>query len=137
MSSIVAIVGRPNVGKSSIFNNLTGSNTALVAKFSGLTRDRQYGQAKGSSAILIDTGGISSDSSDLSKDVLEQTELAIKEADILFFIVDVKDGLTALDKEISKRLRKISKQWQTDIFVMYWKVCASVIRPATIHICRD
>ena len=109
MSSIVAIVGRPNVGKSSIFNNLTGSNTALVAKFSGLTRDRQYGQAKGSSAILIDTGGISSDSSDLSKDVLEQTELAIKEADILFFIVDVKDGLTALDKEISKRLRKTSK----------------------------
>lgn len=109
MSSIVAIVGQPNVGKSSIFNDLTGSNAALVANFSGLTRDRQYGKALRSSAILIDTGGISESSSDLSKDVLYQTELAINESDIIFFVVDVKLGLTSLDKDISKKLRKTNK----------------------------
>ena len=109
MSSIVAIVGQPNVGKSSIFNDLTGSNAALVANFSGLTRDRQYGKALRSSAILIDTGGISESSSDLSKDVLHQTELAINESDIIFFVVDVKLGLTSLDKDISKKLRKTNK----------------------------
>ena len=109
MSSIVAIVGQPNVGKSSIFNDLTGSNAALVANFSGLTRDRQYGKALRSSAILIDTGGISESSSDLSKDVLHQTDLAINESDIIFFVVDVKLGLTSLDKDISKKLRKTNK----------------------------
>ncbi|MFL2706166.1 MAG: ribosome biogenesis GTPase Der [Gammaproteobacteria bacterium] len=109
MSSIVAIVGQPNVGKSSIFNDLTGSNAALVANFSGLTRDRQYGKALRSSAILIDTGGISESSSDLSRDVLHQTELAINESDIIFFVVDVKLGLTSLDKDISKKLRKTNK----------------------------
>ena len=109
MSSIVAIVGRPNVGKSSIFNLLTGSRTALVANFSGLTRDRQYGKAKRSSAILIDTGGISSDRSNFAKEVLSQTESAIKEADILFFIVDAKEGLLGLDREISIKLRKTNK----------------------------
>ena len=90
MSSIVAIVGRPNVGKSSLFNLLTGSRAALVADFSGLTRDRQYGRDLQSSAILIDTGGLGRDFSNLSKDVLKQTNLAIEEADIIFFIVDGK-----------------------------------------------
>ena len=101
MTSIVAIVGRPNVGKSSIFNLLTGSNIALVADFSGLTRDRQYGKAKGSSAILIDTGGISSESSDLLASVLAQTDFAIQQADFLLFVVDCKDGLLGLDNDIS------------------------------------
>ena len=109
MSSIVAIVGRPNVGKSSIFNLLTGSRAALVADFSGLTRDRQYGRDPKSSAILIDTGGISNKSSNLLKDVIKQTDIAIKEADILFFVVDAKDGLVGFDKEIAKKLRKINK----------------------------
>ena len=109
MTSIVAIVGRPNVGKSSIFNLLTGSNIALVADFSGLTRDRQYGKAKGSSAILIDTGGISSDSSDLLASVLAQTDFAIQQADFLLFVVDCKDGLLGLDNDISKKLRKTNK----------------------------
>ena len=109
MSSIVAIVGRPNVGKSSIFNLLTGSRAALVANFSGLTRDRQYGKDPKSSAILIDTGGISNKSSNLLKDVIKQTDIAIKEADILFFVVDAKDGLVGFDKEIAKKLRKINK----------------------------
>ena len=109
MSCIVAIVGRPNVGKSSLFNILTGSRAALVADFSGLTRDRQYGRDLKSSAILIDTGGIGKDSSDLSKDVIKQTNLAIEEADILFFMVDGKDGLLPLDEEIAKKLRKMNK----------------------------
>jgi len=109
MTSIVAIVGRPNVGKSSIFNLLTGSKTALVADFSGLTRDRQYGKAKESSAILIDTGGISSDSSDLLASVLAQTDFAINQADLLLFVVDCKDGLLGLDNDISKKLRKTNK----------------------------
>ena len=109
MSSIVAIVGRPNVGKSSIFNLLTGSRAALVTDLSGLTRDRQYGRDPKSSAILIDTGGISNKSSNLLKDVIKQTDIAIKEADILFFVVDAKDGLLGFDKEIAKKLRKTNK----------------------------
>ena len=109
MTSVIAIVGRPNVGKSSVFNLLIGSNTALVADYSGLTRDRQYGNGKKSSAILIDTGGISSDHSNLSKAVLSQTDLAIEEADILFFVVDCKEGLLNLDQKISEKLRKTNK----------------------------
>ena len=112
MSSIVAIVGRPNVGKSSLFNLLTGSRAALVADFSGLTRDRQYGRDLQSSAILIDTGGLGRDFSNLSKDVLKQTNLAIEEADIIFFIVDGKEGLIPLDEEIALKLRKTSKPVQ-------------------------
>ena len=109
MSSLVAIVGRPNVGKSSLFNFLTGSRAALVADFSGLTRDRQYGKAKRSNRILIDTGGIAPESDDISRSVIGQTNLAIKEADELIFVVDVKDGLVALDEEISLSLRKVNK----------------------------
>ena len=109
MSSLVAIVGRPNVGKSSLFNFLTGSRAALVADFSGLTRDRQYGKAKNSNRILIDTGGIAPESDDISRSVIGQTNLAIKEADELIFVVDAKDGLVALDEEISLSLRKVNK----------------------------
>ncbi len=109
MTSVVAIVGRPNVGKSSLFNLLTGSRAALVADFSGLTRDRQYGGDSKSSAILIDTGGLGRDSSNLSKDVIKQTNIAIEEADFLFFMVDGKDGLVPLDEEIAKKLRKTNK----------------------------
>ena len=109
MSSLIAIVGRPNVGKSSLFNFLTDSRAALVADFSGLTRDRQYGKAKGSNSILIDTGGIAPEIDNISRSVIEQTDLAIKEAEELIFVVDAKDGLVALDEEISLRLRKINK----------------------------
>ena len=109
MSNVVALIGRPNVGKSSLFNALTGSNTALVAIHFGLTRDRQYGNGKKSSAILIDTGGISSDHSNLSKAVLSQTDLAIEEADILFFVVDCKEGLLNLDQKISEKYPNLSQ----------------------------
>ena len=109
MSSLIAIVGRPNVGKSSLFNFLTGSRAALVADFSGLTRDRQYGRAKRSNTILIDTGGIAPESDDISRSVIRQTNLAIKEAEELIFVVDAKDGLVPLDEEISLSLRKVNK----------------------------
>ena len=109
MSPVVALVGRPNVGKSALFNTLTRSKAALVADFSGLTRDRQYGKVKGSSVVLIDTGGINKKLSDLSLAIKNQTNLAIDESDILFFIVDVKDGLLPLDEEIADTLRKANK----------------------------
>ena len=110
MSSVVAIVGRPNVGKSTLFNILTGSRSALVANFSGLTRDRQYGHLKNSSTVLIDTGGISSESNDISLAVKNQAENAIQEADILFFLVDAIDGLMPLDQDIASSLRKTNKR---------------------------
>ena len=109
MSSVIAIVGRPNVGKSTLFNKLTYSNAALVADFSGLTRDRQYGLAKDSSVVLVDTGGLNTNTSDLSMLIKNQTESAIQGADILFFMVDVKDGLVSLDLEIAKNLRANNK----------------------------
>ena len=98
-----------NILGSSLFNLLTGSRAALVADFSGLTRDRQYGGDSTSSALLIDTGGLGSDSSNLSKDVIKQTNLAIEEADFLFFMVDGKDGLVPLDEDIANKLRKTNK----------------------------
>jgi GTP-binding protein len=104
MTSVVAIVGRPNVGKS------TGSKAALVADFSGLTRDRQYGTVKNSSTVLIDTGGISAESNDISKAVKNQAEAAIEEADILFFLVDGMNGLLPLDEDIAASLRKTNKK---------------------------
>jgi GTP-binding protein len=110
MTSVVAIVGRPNVGKSTLFNILTGSKAALVADFSGLTRDRQYGTVKNSSTVLIDTGGISAESNDISKAVKNQAEAAIEEADILFFLVDGMNGLLPLDEDIAASLRKTNKK---------------------------
>ena len=103
--SLVAIVGRPNVGKSTIFNILTGSKSAIVADYSGLTRDRKYGNLKNSQLILIDTGGLNEDSDDMSSAIREQTDLAIQEADSLLFVVDAIDGLLPTDKEIAKILK--------------------------------
>ena len=91
--SVVAIVGRPNVGKSTIFNILTASRSAIVADYSGLTRDRKYGTLKDSGVTLIDTGGLNEDSDDMSHAIKAQTDLAIDEADSLLFVVDAIDGL--------------------------------------------
>ena len=107
--SVVAIVGRPNVGKSTIFNILTSSKSAIVADFSGLTRDRKYGRLKDSQITLIDTGGLNEDTDDMSQAIKEQTDLAIEEADYLLFVVDAIDGLLPTDKEIAKSLRKQNK----------------------------
>jgi len=107
--SVVAIVGRPNVGKSTIFNILTASRSAIVADYSGLTRDRKYGTLQDSGVTLIDTGGLNEDSDDMSHAIKEQTDLAIDEADSLLFVVDAIDGLLPTDQEIAQSLRKQNK----------------------------
>ena len=108
--SLVAIVGRPNVGKSTIFNILTRSKSAIVADFSGLTRDRKYGTIANTSITLIDTGGLNEDSDNISNAIKEQADLAIEEADYILFVVDAIDGLLPLDREIAKSLRKQNKE---------------------------
>jgi GTPase len=112
MIPVIALVGRPNVGKSTLFNRLTKSQDALVADFPGLTRDRQYGDVvyQDKPFIVVDTGGIGVD--DLAVDELmsKQSSAAIEESDIIFFMVDARDGLTAVDKDIANRVRKSSKQ---------------------------
>jgi GTP-binding protein len=111
MLPVVAIVGRPNVGKSSLFNQLTQTNDALVADFHGLTRDRIYGHLRTdkSDIILIDTGGLDHDHGDLSQVLKEQTDLAIEESDLIVMIVDGREGLTNSDQEIAQALRKKNK----------------------------
>lgn len=111
MIPVIALVGRPNVGKSTLFNRLTRTQDALVADFPGLTRDRQYGEAiyDDKAFIVVDTGGIGVD--DLSVDELmsKQSEIALHEADIVFFLVDGRSGLTPIDRDIADRLRRINK----------------------------
>ena len=111
MIPVIALVGRPNVGKSTLFNRLTRSQDALVADFPGLTRDRQYGDAsfENKPFIVVDTGGIGVD--DLAVDALmsKQSEFALDEADLVFFLVDGRAGLSAVDQNIAAGLRKISK----------------------------
>ena len=105
MLPIIAIVGRPNVGKSTFFNRLTGTKDALVADFSGLTRDRIYGHMshqQSHEAIMIDTGGLVHDHGDLSEVIQEQTKLAIEESDLILFLVDARQGLVGNDQEIAR-----------------------------------
>ncbi|TMH75499.1 MAG: ribosome biogenesis GTPase Der [Betaproteobacteria bacterium] len=108
MRPAVALVGRINVGKSTLFNRLTRSRAALVADFPGLTRDRQYGDGHVGPKpfLVIDSGGFDPDSGQtLQRAVNEQTEAAIAECDVLLFLVDVRAGLTAQDQRIAERLR--------------------------------
>jgi len=111
MLPVVALVGRPNVGKSTLFNRLTHTRDALVADFPGLTRDRQYGQASydGYQFIVVDTGGIQGDEEGLDLRMAEQSLAAIEEADIVFFLVDARDGITSSDEYIADFLRKQDK----------------------------
>lgn len=111
MKPIIALVGRPNVGKSTLFNRLTRSRDALVADFSGLTRDRIYGTVNSDdcSFILIDTGGLTEQSDDMSDLMRKQAQLAIEESDLIFFLVDGRAGLTAADQIIAKDLRNVDK----------------------------
>ena len=112
MANIVAIVGRPNVGKSTFFNRLTESRKAIVDEISGVTRDRHYGKVEwnGRTFSLIDTGGYIHRSGDVfEKEIQKQVQLAIDEANIILFIVDVTEGLTDLDKDVAKLLRKSEK----------------------------
>jgi GTP-binding protein len=112
MLPAVAIVGRPNVGKSTLFNRLTATRDALVADYPGLTRDRRYGigSAAGRRFIVIDTGGLAvGDSETITGLVAEQVDLAIEEADAVVFVVDHKNGATPEDIRIAERLRRESK----------------------------
>lgn len=111
MIPVIALVGRPNVGKSTIFNVLTRSRDALVADLPGLTRDRKYGEGelKGRKFIVIDTGGISGDEAGIDSAMAGQSLQAIDEADIVFFVVDAKAGLTPADEMIADHLRVSSK----------------------------
>lgn len=111
MKPIIALVGRPNVGKSTLFNRLTKKRDALVADIAGLTRDRLYGDAKFEDCqfILIDTGGLTDLSDDMSGLMKKQAQLAMEEADMIFFLVDGREGVTAADEVIVQDLRNINK----------------------------
>jgi len=121
MSRIVAIVGRPNVGKSTLFNRLTDSRDAIVDEISGVTRDRNYGSCNwnGIDFSVIDTGGYVENSDDLFEgEINKQVMLAIEESDIILFMVDVSSGIHELDKAVASMLRKANRK----IFLVVNKV---------------
>ncbi|MGD2112220.1 MAG: ribosome biogenesis GTPase Der [Gammaproteobacteria bacterium] len=111
MLPVIALVGRPNVGKSTLFNRITRTRDALVADFPGLTRDRQYGDGVLGDRpyIVIDTGGLTADGEDLEGLMARQAWQAVNEADLVFFLVDARDGLTALDETLAAALRRTGK----------------------------
>ncbi|MDW7690813.1 ribosome biogenesis GTPase Der [Flammeovirgaceae bacterium SG7u.111] len=112
MANIVAIVGRPNVGKSTLFNRLVEERDAIIDNQSGVTRDRHYGQAEwvGKPFTVIDTGGYVTGSEDIFEAAIrEQVEIAIREAKVILFVVDCQTGLTGLDKDFSRVLRHTDK----------------------------
>ena len=113
MSRIAAIVGRPNVGKSTLFNRLTESRAAIVNEESGVTRDRHYGRVtwNGVDFSVVDTGGFVENSDDIfESEINRQVKLAIGEADVIIFMVDVETGIHELDKAVASMLRKVSKR---------------------------
>ncbi len=112
MVPVIALVGRPNVGKSTLFNQLTRSRDALVADYAGLTRDRKYGEGRLGERdyIVIDTGGLSGDEAGIDSHMADQSLTAIDEADIVLFIVDARAGLTAADEMIADHLRRSHKK---------------------------
>ncbi|MEN8259492.1 MAG: ribosome biogenesis GTPase Der [Pseudomonadota bacterium] len=111
MLPVVALVGRPNVGKSTLFNYLTRSRDALVADYPGLTRDRQYGRAKRGSVdfLVVDTGGLVESLEGINEFARRQVEYALREADVILFMVDLREGMNASDQVIAGELRKLSK----------------------------
>ncbi len=113
MNNLVAIVGRPNVGKSTLFNRLIGGRKAIIDDESGVTRDRQYGSCtwNGKTFNVIDTGGFVYGSDDVfEKAIREQVEIAIEEAGVIIFMVDVTTGITDLDEEVANMLRRCKKK---------------------------
>jgi len=112
MSNIVAVVGRPNVGKSTLFNRLIKQRQAIVDSVSGVTRDRHYGKSdwNGKEFSVIDTGGYVKGSDDIFEgEIRKQVTLAIEESDIIIFVVDVEEGITPMDTEVANLLRKVKK----------------------------
>ncbi len=121
MSNIIAIVGRPNVGKSTLFNRLTESNQAIVKEVSGVTRDRHYGRGEwnGVPFSVIDTGGYVHGSGDIfEEEIRKQVKLAIEEANVIVFVVDVTTGIVDLDETVAEMLRKCKKK----VFIVANKV---------------
>lgn len=113
MSNIVAIVGRPNVGKSTLFNRLTETRQAIVDETSGVTRDRQYGHSdwNGKLFSVIDTGGYVMGGDDtFEEEIRKQVSLAVDEADVILFLVDAHDGLTPMDEDVAQMLRRTNKK---------------------------
>jgi len=114
MLPVIALIGRPNVGKSTLFNRLTRSRDALVADYPGLTRDRQYGFGKVGPVpyLVIDTGGVAGGESGISELMVEQTVIALQEADVAIVMVDGRSGLTAADEHVAELARKYArKSW--------------------------
>ena len=111
MKPVIALVGRPNVGKSTLFNVLTQSRDALVADYPGLTRDRKYGHGSfdNKNFIVIDTGGLSGESEELDEHMAAQTLFAIEESSVVLFLVDARDGMTAADENIAAHIRRTGK----------------------------
>ncbi|MDE7397391.1 MAG: 50S ribosome-binding GTPase, partial [Muribaculum sp.] len=112
MGRLVAIVGRPNVGKSTLFNRLTQTRTAIVDDTAGTTRDRQYGKVDwcGKEFSIVDTGGWVVNSDDIfESEINRQVEIAIEEADVIMFVVDATNGVTDLDDHVASILRRASK----------------------------
>jgi len=113
MKPVIAIVGRPNVGKSTLFNRMTKSRDAIVADFAGLTRDRHYGDGRlgNREFIVVDTGGFEPDStSGIVKEMARQTRQAVAEADAVIFVLDIRSGLSGQDADIARYLRSVSKK---------------------------
>jgi GTP-binding protein len=113
MKPVIAVVGRPNVGKSTLFNRMTKSRDAIVADFAGLTRDRHYGDGRlgDREFIVVDTGGFEPDSSTgIVKEMAKQTRQAVAEADAVVFVVDIRAGLSAQDHDIARYLRSVNKK---------------------------
>ena len=112
MHAVIALVGRPNVGKSTLFNSLTGTRDALVGELPGLTRDRQYGLGRvaGGGYVVVDTGGLGDDPDGVELGMREQALLAIAEADLVLFLVDGQAGLSAADQDIAESLRRAGRR---------------------------
>ena len=115
MFTSIAIIGRPNVGKSTLFNKLTKSRQAIVSDFSGLTKDRNYGYISfgDQKSLVIDTGGIAQDNSILKEDIAEQAWIAAEESSLILFLLDGSQNLTKEDLDILTRLRKLDKKFIT------------------------
>ncbi len=112
MKPVLALVGRPNVGKSTLFNRFTKSRDAIVADYAGLTRDRHYGNARlgNREYIVIDTGGFEPTAeSGIFKEMAKQTRQAVAESDVVIFVVDARAGISAQDHDIANYLRKLGK----------------------------
>lgn len=111
MLPVVALVGRPNVGKSTLFNYLTRTRDALVADYPGLTRDRQYGRVRRGERdyFVVDTGGIVETEAGIDEQAMRQVQIALREADVILFLVDARDGLNVGDEAIAQQLRRTGK----------------------------